>query len=108
MALVLVILQTLMLVAALALLGQFIVGLFNWKGRQDNVVYQVLRVVASPVVKLARLLSPRVIIDQHVPAVALLLLAVGYFVVGFAHRDVCLDNLAQAGCARWAAARGLQ
>jgi hypothetical protein len=33
---------------------------------------------------------------------------VGYFVVGFFHRDVCLGDLTQAGCARWAAARGLQ
>lgn len=108
MALFLVILQTLMLVAGLALLGQLIVGLFSWSRRRENVVYQLLGIVASPAVRLARLVSPRVVMDEHVPALAFLLLLVGYFVVGFFHRDVCLADLTQAGCARWAAARGLQ
>jgi hypothetical protein len=107
-ALFLVIVQTLLLVAGLSLLGQMIVGLFNWGRRRENIVYQLLGIVASPAVKLARLVSPRVVMDEHVPAVAFLLLVVGYFVVGFFHRDVCLADLTQAGCTRWAAARGLQ
>ncbi|MFN7572003.1 MAG: hypothetical protein ACK5TK_11215 [Betaproteobacteria bacterium] len=108
MGLFLVIVQTLLLVAGLSLLGQLIVGLFSWGRRRENIVYQLLGIVASPAVKLARLVSPRVVLDEHVPAVAFLLLLVGYFVVGFMHRDVCLSDLTQAGCARWAAARGLQ
>jgi uncharacterized protein YggT (Ycf19 family) len=107
-ALALVILQTLILVAGLALLGQLMVGLFAWGRRSQNLVYQLLGIIASPAVKLARKVSPRVVLDEHVPAVAFLLLLIGYFVVGFFHRDLCLSDLTQTGCARWAAARGVQ
>ena len=105
MALLLVILHTLILVAGLSLLGQGIVGLFNWRRRHENFVYHVFAIIARPVVSFARLVTPRVILDQHVPLVAFLLLLFGYFGVGLWHREVCLQDLTQAGCAKWAAAR---
>jgi uncharacterized protein YggT (Ycf19 family) len=104
--LLLIIVQTLMLVAALALFGQLIVGAFNWRRRHENIVYQMFGIVARPVVRLVRLVTPRIVLDQHVPIVAFLLLFFGYFAVGFWHKDVCLQNLAQAGCEKWATAGG--
>jgi uncharacterized protein YggT (Ycf19 family) len=104
-ALLLVILHTLIMVAGLSLLGQGIVGAFNWRRRHDNVVYQLFAIVSRPVVSFVRLITPRVIIDEHVPLVAFQLLLFGYFSVGLWHRDVCLRDLNQAGCAKWAAAR---
>lgn len=106
MALLLVILQTLMLVAALALFGQLIVGAFNWRRRHENFVYQLFGIVTNPVVRVVRMITPRVIVDQHVPLVAFLLLFFGYFGIGLWHREVCLQDVTQSGCARWAAARG--
>lgn len=105
MALFLLILQQLLLVAGMALIGQLIVGIFNWGARQQNFIYQLLGRIASPVVWLARRVSPRVIVDQHVPAVAVFLVIVGYFGTGLWHRDVCLSDLRQAGCDRWVDAR---
>ena len=107
MALVWVILQSLILVAALSLAGQWLVGIFNWGRRHDNFVYQLFSVVTRPVVRLVRLLTPRVILDGHVPAVAFLLLFIAYFAAGFAHRDACLADIEQAGCARWQQAWGV-
>ncbi len=104
MALLLLVLQTLILIAGMALFGQFIVGIFNWGRRHDNFVYQLFAVLTKPVVKVVRAVTPRVIIDGHVPAVAFLLLFMGYFAVGLWHRDVCMDNVAANGCERWAAA----
>ena len=106
MGLLLVIAHTLILVAALALFGQGIVGVFNWRGRHENFVYQLFSVVTRPVVRVVRLITPRVIIDEHVPLVAFLLLLFGYFGIGLWHRDVCLRDLNQVGCARWAAVHG--
>jgi len=103
--LLLVIAHTLILVAALALLGQGIVGIFNWRGRHENFVYQLFSVVTRPVVRVVRLITPRVIIDEHVPLVAFLLLVFGYFGIGLWHRDVCLNDVNQPGCARWAESR---
>jgi uncharacterized protein YggT (Ycf19 family) len=104
-ALLLVVLHTLIMVAGLSLLGQGVVGLFNWRRRHDNFVYQLFSIITRPVVAVARRLTPRVILDQHVPLVAFLLLLFGYFGIGLWHRDVCLRDLDQAGCAKWAAAR---
>jgi len=104
-ALLLVIVHTLILVAWLALLGQGIVGIFNWRRRQENFVYQLFAIISRPVVSAVRLVTPRVILDEHVPLVAFLLLLIGYFGVGLWHRDVCLQDLTQVGCAKWAAAR---
>ncbi len=101
MAFALIVLKALMQIAALALFGQFIVGIFNWGGRHQNFVYQLLAVVSKPAVRLVRLISPRVILDQHVPAVAFMLMVVGSFAVGLWHRDVCMADLTQASCERW-------
>jgi len=101
---ILLVLQTLILVAGLSLFGQFIVGMFNWRRRHDNFIYQLFGILTGPVVRLVRVVTPRVVLDQHVPVVAFLLLLFGYLVVGLWHRDVCADNPAAAGCERWAAA----
>src|SRR5687767_8741558 len=90
-ALLLLILQTVLFIAGLALLGQFIVGLFHWGRRHENVVYQLFGIVAKPLVRAVRFVTPRVVLDQHVPIVAFLLCLVLYFALGFAHRDVCLS-----------------
>ena len=105
MALLLVIVHTLILVAGLSLLGQGIVGVFNWRRRHENFVYQLFSIVSRPAVSFVRLITPRVILDEHVPLVAFLLLLFGYFGIGLWHREVCLQDLTQAGCAKWAAAR---
>lgn len=105
MALLLVIVHTLILVAGLSLLGQGIVGIFNWRRRHENFVYQLFSIISRPVVSFVRLITPRVILDEHVPLVAFLLLLFGYFGIGLWHREACLQDLSQAGCAKWAAAR---
>lgn len=105
MALLIVILQTLILVAGLSLLAQGIVALFNWRRRQDNFVYQLFSIVTRPVVAVVRKVTPRIVLDEHVPLVTFLLLFFAYFLVGFWHRDVCLADLSQAGCEKWAASR---
>lgn len=106
MALLLLILQTLILVAGLSLIGQLIVGIFNWNRRHENFVYQLFDVLTRPLVRLVRRITPRIVLDQHVPLAAFLVLLVGYFAVGVWHRDVCLRDLTQSGCDRWLAARG--
>jgi len=105
MAFFLLVLQTLIFVAGLCLLGQFIVGIFNWGRRHENFVYQVFEIATRPFVRLVRLITPRVVLDQHIPLATFLLLLFAYVAVGLWHRDVCLADLTQVGCERWAAAR---
>lgn len=96
--------QTLVLVAGCALLGQFLVGAFNWRGRHQNLVYRLFQVIASPIVKVVRWVTPKVVIDQHIPIAAFMVLLFAYFWLGFEHRSACRENVSQAGCEKWAAA----
>jgi hypothetical protein len=61
-------------VALLALLGRGILALLAGQNRQENLFYKIFSIVTQPAVKLARILSPRVILDQHMPMVATLLM----------------------------------
>ena len=104
LAFALLLVQTLVLVAGLALVGQGLVGIFNWRARQNNLVYRLFELIGSPVVKLIRRVTPKVVLDQHIPLAAFMVLFFAYFWLGFEHRDVCKADVLQAGCERWAAA----
>lgn len=103
MAVFLLMLQTLVLVAGSALVGQLLVGAFNWGRRQQNPVYRLFQLIASPAVKLVRWITPRFVLDQHIPIATFAILFFAFFFLGFAQRDVCRADLSQAGCERWAA-----
>jgi uncharacterized protein YggT (Ycf19 family) len=105
LALLLLIAHTLLFIAGLSLFGQLVVGLFSWGRRDQNVVYQLLALVARPMVRVARFVTPRLVLDQHVPVVAFLLCVFGYVAVGLFQRGVCLERLDQPGCEKWARAR---
>lgn len=63
---VVIILKALAEVAAFALLGQGILYLFAGAKAEKNVPYQILKIVTSPIFKIARFIAPRVILDRHV------------------------------------------
>lgn len=104
MAFALLAAQTIVLVAGTALLGQFVVGIFNWRARQQNVVYKTFELVASPFVKLIRLVTPKIVLDQHIPIAAFMVLFIAYLWLGFEHRASCRADIAQASCEKWAEA----
>ncbi len=104
MALFLLTAQTLVLVAGMALMAQLMVGVFNWGQRHNNLLYRLFELIASPVVKLFRVITPKVVLDRHIPIGAFMFLVFAYFWLGFEHRDACRANLAQPACERWAEA----
>ena len=78
-------------IALLALVGQWVLGLLAGAKRDTNFFYRVLQTVTQPFVRLARLLSPRVVLDRHVPLVAFLLLAFGWVVATITRINICLE-----------------
>lgn len=68
--LILSILRVLVEVAMLALLGQGAVGLLAGARRHANPVYQVFQIVTRPVIRIVRAITPRLILDKHLPFVA--------------------------------------
>ena len=77
-------------IALLSLLGQWVVGLLAGARKQENLFYQVLAMVGRPFVRLARWMSPGVVLDRHVPLVAFLLLGFIWLVATIAKIQTCL------------------
>jgi hypothetical protein len=99
------ILKTVLFVAVCSLLGQAIVGIFNWGGRRDNFIYQLFGIIASPFTKLVRLVTPRVVVDQHIPFATLLVLMFAYGGVLVWQTVNCAADTSQIGCKRVAETR---
>ena len=68
------ILKLLAEIALLSLLGQGVLALLAGAKRDQNVFYQLLQVLTRPFIAGARLITPKIVIDRHVPLVAALLL----------------------------------
>jgi hypothetical protein len=78
-------------IALLALLGRWILGLLAGAKREGNLVYQVLSVVTRPVERLVRWVSPRQVLDRHIPLAAGLLLLSVWFVSTLVKVQICLE-----------------
>lgn len=84
------ILRALVEVAGYTLLGQGVLAIFAGKGRENNVVYRLMQTVTSPAVKAVRLITPRFIIDRHIPLVTFFLLFWIWIGLAVAKRYVCV------------------
>jgi hypothetical protein len=85
------ILKTIVEIALMALVGQWVLGLLAGAKRDTNFFYRVLQVVTRPFVRLARLVSPPIVLDRHVPLVAFLLLAFSWLLVTKWKIDLCIE-----------------
>jgi hypothetical protein len=72
--LVVVALRVIVLVAGFLLLGQGTLWLFGAKARKGNFVYDLFELGTRPLVKFTRIITPRIIIDKHVPFVTFFIL----------------------------------
>ena len=87
--LLVLILRTLVEVAGFALLGQGVLALLAGKYREDNIFYRVLRIVASPAVRAVRFITPRLILDAHVPFLTFFLLFWLWVALALVKRHLC-------------------
>lgn len=71
---VVIVLKGLVEFAAMLLLGQGLVFMLSFGKHERNPVYQLMRLLTSPVTAIVRRITPSAIVDRHVPAVALFLL----------------------------------
>lgn len=85
--------QLVIAIPLFALAGQgatFLLARMMGQPPQQNFFYRLLQLVASPVVKPCRWITPRVVADRHLPLVAFSLLAVGYVWTMLAIADACM------------------
>jgi len=77
--------------ALMVLLGQWLLGVLAGARRDDNLAYQLLQVAGRPFVALARLVSPRFVVERHLPLVASLLLGFAWLALTLAKIRLCLQ-----------------
>lgn len=59
--------------AFMFLLGRGALYVLAGARREGNIFYQVLRILTDPVIRAARWISPRIVLDTHIPFVAVAL-----------------------------------
>lgn len=85
------ILKLLAEIALLSLAGQWVLGLLAGARREQNLFYQVFQIVTKPLVAGARLISPRVVLDRHLPLVAFLVLSFVWLVTTITKINICVQ-----------------
>jgi len=83
------VLRTVVEVAGFALLGQGVLAVLAGKYREQNLFYRVLRTITSPAVRAVRFISPRFILDAHVPMLTFFLLLWLWIMLAFAKQHLC-------------------
>ncbi len=97
MLLTVVILKSLVELSLMFIVGRFILGLLAGAKRQTNVFWQLLDVAAKPTLWITRKLSPKLILDQHIPLAAASWLLVAWVLVVKLKIDLCMQ-LGAASC----------
>lgn len=78
-------------IALMALLGQAVLGLLAGAKRDQNLFYQMLQIMTRPFVTAARWISPKVVLDRHLPIVAFLVLFFVWLLATFAKINICVQ-----------------
>ncbi len=76
-------------VAAYSLLGQGLLAVLAGAKRDENLFYRILKTITSPVVRGVRFITPRFVIDAHIPYIAFFLLFWIWIVLALAKRYLC-------------------
>jgi hypothetical protein len=72
--LLVVIAKALAELGGLFLLGRGLLYILAGQRRAQNIFYQVFCIVTNPIVRAARVVTPRIVVDRHIPVVACVLL----------------------------------
>jgi len=78
-------------IALFALAGRFALGMLAGSRRETNFFHQLLTVLTNPFIKGMRLVTPRVVIDRHIPLATFVLLALTWIVVTLLKINLCIQ-----------------
>jgi hypothetical protein len=78
-------------IALMCLFGRWVLGLLAGGRRETNLFYQILDIAARPFLRVARFITPRAVLDRHVPLVAFLLLGFAWLLVTFWRIQICVE-----------------
>ncbi|HRH04353.1 MAG TPA: hypothetical protein PK702_00840 [Burkholderiaceae bacterium] len=91
MLLFIVILKSLIELSLMFIVGRFLLGLLAGAKKDSNVFWQLLDVAAKPALFITRKLSPKLILDQHIPLAAASWLVVAWVFVVKQKIELCVQ-----------------
>jgi len=89
------VLRALVEVAGLFLIGQGLLALLAGSRRHTNTMYKLFLIITGPVVKAVRKVTPRQIIDKHVPFLAFAVLFWLWIFLAYLKKLYCDAHLLQ-------------
>ena len=91
MLLVVVILKSLIELSLMFIVGRFILGLLAGAKKSTNIFWQLLDIAAKPALYITRKLSPKLILDQHIPLAAASWLVIAWVFVVKQKIELCVQ-----------------
>lgn len=82
-------LRVLVEVAGYSLLGQGLLAILAGAKREENLFYRILRTIASPAVRAVRFITPRFVINEHIPFITFFLLFWIWIMLALLKRYLC-------------------
>lgn len=79
-------------ILALSLLGQGVLWLIAGKSRDTNVVYRMFAIITRPLMRLARLITPKLVLDRHVWMIAVLIVIIVWVFAGHEKLKLCMTE----------------
>jgi hypothetical protein len=76
--------------AALFILGQGVLYVLAGRNRESNFFYQLLKTLTRPVYRFTRFVTPKVVVDRHIPMVAFILLFWLWVFLTIAKIQICV------------------
>ncbi len=91
MLLAVVILKSLIELSLMFIVGRFILGLLAGAKKSTNIFWQLLDIAAKPALYITRKLSPKLILDQHIPLATASWLIIAWVVVVKQKIELCVQ-----------------
>jgi ABC-type uncharacterized transport system permease subunit len=89
---IIVVLKALTEIAGVAMIGQGVLFVLTGVKCEQNPVYGIFKTITSPVMKMTRWITPRVVLDRHLWLVALFLLVVLWLGLTVTKIGIVLQN----------------
>ena len=91
MLLAVVIAKSLIELSLMFIVGRFLLGMLAGPNRDSKVFWQLLDVASKPALWITRRISPKLILDQHIPLAASSWLIIAWVVVVQMKVEMCLE-----------------
>ncbi|MBM3397312.1 MAG: hypothetical protein FJY28_01570 [Betaproteobacteria bacterium] len=91
MLLAVVIAKSLIELSLMFIAGRFLLGLLAGAKRDQNVFWQLLDVASKPALWITRKISPKLILDQHIPLATSSWLLIAWVLMVQLKIDMCLE-----------------